>query len=84
MSRSTTSRPSESAPAPPRSGRRKVFHPLRVAQVDRITEDAVTITFDVPDELREDYRDMYDPRRECPPRGWRRPSGAAGRHRAAS
>jgi ring-1,2-phenylacetyl-CoA epoxidase subunit PaaE len=56
MSRSTTSRPSESAPAPPRSGRRKVFHPLRVAEVNRITEDAVTITFDVPDELREDYR----------------------------
>jgi ring-1,2-phenylacetyl-CoA epoxidase subunit PaaE len=33
-----------------------VFHPLRVAAVERLTDDAVAVTFDVPDELREDFR----------------------------
>lgn len=33
--------------------RRPVFHPLPVAVVDRLTDDAVAITFAVPDELRE-------------------------------
>jgi ring-1,2-phenylacetyl-CoA epoxidase subunit PaaE len=33
-----------------------VFHELRVAALDRLTDDAVAITFDVPEELREDYR----------------------------
>lgn len=32
--------------------RRPVFHPLRVAAVDQLTDDAVAITFAVPDELR--------------------------------
>jgi ring-1,2-phenylacetyl-CoA epoxidase subunit PaaE len=32
-----------------------VFHPLRVAAIDPLTDDAVAITFDVPAELREDY-----------------------------
>ena len=36
--------------------RRPVFHELRVAAVDRLTDDAVAVTFDVPDELAEDYR----------------------------
>jgi ring-1,2-phenylacetyl-CoA epoxidase subunit PaaE len=31
------------------------FHPLRVAAVDRLTEDAVAVTFDVPPELADDY-----------------------------
>jgi len=31
------------------------FHPLRVAAVDELTDDAVAITFEVPDELRDDY-----------------------------
>jgi ring-1,2-phenylacetyl-CoA epoxidase subunit PaaE len=35
--------------------RKPVFHSLPVAAVDRITDDAVTVTFDVPPELREDY-----------------------------
>ncbi len=35
--------------------RHAVFHPLRVAAVDELTEDAVAITFDVPEELRADY-----------------------------
>jgi len=33
-----------------------VFHPLRVAEVERLTDDSVAITFDVPPELREAYR----------------------------
>jgi len=36
--------------------RRAAFHPLRVAAVDRLTDDAVAVTFDVPPELRESYR----------------------------
>ena len=32
-----------------------VFHRLRVARVDELTEDSVAITFDVPDHLRDDY-----------------------------
>jgi ring-1,2-phenylacetyl-CoA epoxidase subunit PaaE len=31
------------------------FHPLRVAAVDRLTDDAVAVTFDVPSELAADY-----------------------------
>jgi len=33
-----------------------VFHTLRVAHVERLTEDSVSITFDVPTELRDAYR----------------------------
>lgn len=41
--------------APP--GRRHaVFHPLRVASVDRLTEDSVGVTFEVPEELRDEFR----------------------------
>jgi ring-1,2-phenylacetyl-CoA epoxidase subunit PaaE len=36
--------------------RRPQFHPLTVATVERLTDDAVAVTFDVPDELAEDYR----------------------------
>ena len=31
------------------------FHSLRVADVERLTDDAVAVTFDVPDELTADY-----------------------------
>ncbi|HEV7195103.1 MAG TPA: 1,2-phenylacetyl-CoA epoxidase subunit PaaE [Pedococcus sp.] len=36
--------------------RRAQFHPLTVAGVERLTDDAVAVTFHVPDELRADYR----------------------------
>ena len=36
--------------------RKPVFHLLRVAELERITDDAVAITFEVPQELREEYR----------------------------
>jgi ring-1,2-phenylacetyl-CoA epoxidase subunit PaaE len=35
--------------------RRPTFHRLRVARVDRLTDDATAVTFDVPAELAEDY-----------------------------
>ena len=39
------------AAAPARTG----FHSLRVADVERLCADAVAVTFDVPDELREQF-----------------------------
>lgn len=36
--------------------RHSVLHRLTVRSVDRLTDDAVAITFDVPPELRDDYR----------------------------
>ncbi|WP_299951239.1 1,2-phenylacetyl-CoA epoxidase subunit PaaE [uncultured Modestobacter sp.] len=38
------------------SRRRPQFHPLTVAGVERLTDDAVAVTFAVPDELAEVYR----------------------------
>ncbi len=36
--------------------RHAVFHSLRVAAVERLTEDSVAVTFDVPDHLRDEFR----------------------------
>ncbi len=35
--------------------RHAVFHALPVAEVERVTDDAVAVTFAVPDELRDEY-----------------------------
>ncbi len=32
------------------------FHPLRVAAIDDLTDDAVALTFEVPEHLRDEYR----------------------------
>ncbi|HEY6310209.1 MAG TPA: 1,2-phenylacetyl-CoA epoxidase subunit PaaE [Streptosporangiaceae bacterium] len=40
----------------PGARRHSVFHPLRVESVERLTDDAVAVTFDVPPELREEFR----------------------------
>ncbi|HUB21773.1 MAG TPA: 1,2-phenylacetyl-CoA epoxidase subunit PaaE [Streptosporangiaceae bacterium] len=40
----------------PATRRHSVFHPLRVTRIDRLTDEAVAITFDVPPELREEFR----------------------------
>jgi ring-1,2-phenylacetyl-CoA epoxidase subunit PaaE len=56
MSRSITSRRSEVTPQAPTNGRRKTFHKLRVAELTPLTDDALTITFDVPEGLSEAYR----------------------------
>ena len=37
------------------STRHSVFHPLTIADIEPLTEDSVAVTFDVPEELREDY-----------------------------
>jgi ring-1,2-phenylacetyl-CoA epoxidase subunit PaaE len=34
---------------------RAAFHPLRVAAIDELTDDAVAVTFEVPEELADDY-----------------------------
>lgn len=39
-----------------RTRTRTDFHPLTVAAVDRLTDDAVAVTFEVPEELRDEYR----------------------------
>ena len=48
--------PDGAQPAPP--NRHAAFHLLRVAELERITDDAIAITFDVPEDLREQYRFM--------------------------
>lgn len=45
----------DDAAAPP-GGRRGLFHRLPVSAVDQLTDQSVTVTFDVPEELREAYR----------------------------
>ncbi|MFI6470619.1 2Fe-2S iron-sulfur cluster-binding protein [Streptomyces sp. NPDC050516] len=35
-----------------------MFHPLRVSEVEQLTDDSVTVTFAVPPELREAYRHL--------------------------
>ena len=44
------------APTVGGGARHAVFHPLPVADVERLTDDSVAITFDVPAELAEAYR----------------------------
>jgi ring-1,2-phenylacetyl-CoA epoxidase subunit PaaE len=47
---------SDQAPAiPPSSRKHAAFHLLKVAKLDRITDDAVAITFEVPEQLREEF-----------------------------
>jgi ring-1,2-phenylacetyl-CoA epoxidase subunit PaaE len=46
----------KSDPTPSPGRRHAVFHPLRVAAVERLTEDSVAVTFDVPDDLRDEFR----------------------------
>lgn len=52
----TAAPPGRVLPAGRKAHRHAVFHPLRVAAVDRLTDDAVSITFDVPGELRDEFR----------------------------
>src|SRR2546427_1280479 len=40
---------------PARARHRPVFHPLRVAEVQPLCEDAVAVTFEVPPELAAEY-----------------------------
>lgn len=48
--------PAAAAPVPARPARRRpAFHRLRVAEVSRLCEDAVAVSFDIPDELAEEF-----------------------------
>jgi ring-1,2-phenylacetyl-CoA epoxidase subunit PaaE len=48
--------PGATAPAAPRRPRRRpAFHPLRVATVRRLCEDAVAVGFEVPDALADEF-----------------------------
>jgi hypothetical protein len=46
----------EQAKEPPKKPRHGTFHPLRVAEIERLTADSVAVTFAVPEELRAAYR----------------------------
>jgi ring-1,2-phenylacetyl-CoA epoxidase subunit PaaE len=52
MSAAVTDTGTDTEVVVPRAGG---FHPLRVAAVERLCDDAVAVTFDVPDDLREVY-----------------------------
>ncbi|MFJ3672716.1 1,2-phenylacetyl-CoA epoxidase subunit PaaE [Streptomyces sp. NPDC090106] len=43
------------APATPPRRRRPAFHPLRVATVERLCEDAVAVGFEIPEDLAEEF-----------------------------
>ncbi|MER5476838.1 1,2-phenylacetyl-CoA epoxidase subunit PaaE [Streptomyces sp. NPDC002734] len=48
--------PADEAPAAGRRVRRRpAFHPLRVSAVQRLCEDAAAVSFDVPEELAEEF-----------------------------
>jgi ring-1,2-phenylacetyl-CoA epoxidase subunit PaaE len=47
--------PADQAPAPGRRARRPAFHPLRVSAVQRLCEDAAAVSFDIPEELAEEF-----------------------------
>jgi len=48
-----------SAPEAPVGHRRATIHPLRVKALERLTDDAIAIEFEVPPELAEDYRFVH-------------------------
>lgn len=47
--------PAPAPAAPGRQRRRTAFHPLRVREVERLCEGAAAVTFDVPEELAEEF-----------------------------
>ncbi|MFE6783741.1 2Fe-2S iron-sulfur cluster-binding protein [Streptomyces sp. NPDC057680] len=48
----------ESSGADTRAGGRAGFHPLRVSEVEQLTDDSVAVTFAVPPELHDTYRHL--------------------------
>jgi ring-1,2-phenylacetyl-CoA epoxidase subunit PaaE len=47
--------PAGEAPVPRRRTRRPAFHPLRVFAVQRLCADAAAVSFDIPEELAEEF-----------------------------
>jgi ring-1,2-phenylacetyl-CoA epoxidase subunit PaaE len=50
---------SVSSPEAPAGHRRATIHPLRVSAVERLTDDAVAVEFEIPPELADEYRFMH-------------------------
>ncbi|MFJ3820876.1 1,2-phenylacetyl-CoA epoxidase subunit PaaE [Streptomyces nodosus] len=55
MAPTTPSADTPESPAPARTRRRPVFHPLRVAAVQPLCEDAAAVSFEIPEELAEEF-----------------------------
>ncbi|RCV50416.1 1,2-phenylacetyl-CoA epoxidase subunit PaaE [Marinitenerispora sediminis] len=55
MRRSAAGLPAAANPTAPARARRRAFHTLRVAAVDRLCADAAAVTFDVPEGLAASY-----------------------------
>ena len=47
------------SPEAPAGHRRATIHPLRVSAVERLTDDAIAVEFEVPPELADEYRFMH-------------------------
>jgi ring-1,2-phenylacetyl-CoA epoxidase subunit PaaE len=56
VSESVPAVPDQSKAIPPVGRKRGALHVLKVGKLDRLTDDAVAITFVVPDELRDEFR----------------------------
>jgi ring-1,2-phenylacetyl-CoA epoxidase subunit PaaE len=50
---------SVSSPEAPAGHRRATIHPLRVSAVERLTDDAIAVEFEIPAELIDEYRFMH-------------------------
>ena len=48
---------------------RRQFHELTVASIDRLCDDAVAVTFDVPDELADEFTVPARPVADAAPDG---------------
>jgi len=50
---------SVTSPEAPAGHRRATIHPLRVSAVERLTDDAIAVEFEIPLELADEYRFMH-------------------------
>jgi ring-1,2-phenylacetyl-CoA epoxidase subunit PaaE len=50
---------SVSSPEAPSGHRRATIHPLRVSAVERLTDDAIAVEFEIPSELADEYRFVH-------------------------
>ncbi|HEY6469702.1 MAG TPA: 1,2-phenylacetyl-CoA epoxidase subunit PaaE [Candidatus Dormibacteraeota bacterium] len=48
-----------SSPEAPAGHRRATIHPLRVSAVERLTDDAIAVEFEIPPELADEYRFLH-------------------------
>ncbi len=50
---------SVTSPEAPAGHRRATIHPLRVSAVERLTDDAIAVEFEIPPELADEYRFLH-------------------------